>query len=48
VNNEGLLHSKDVLNISANTLNNEKNIVAKKATLTIGKTLNNGKPKNQQ
>jgi hypothetical protein len=41
MNNEGLLHSKDVLNISANTLNNEKNIVAKKATLTIGKTLNN-------
>jgi hypothetical protein len=33
VNNEGLLHSKDVLNISANTLNNEMI----KDRLTIGK-----------
>ncbi|SSC10525.1 hemagglutinin repeat-containing protein, partial [thiotrophic endosymbiont of Bathymodiolus puteoserpentis (Logatchev)] len=41
VNNKGLLLSKDELNIAASTLNNEKNIAAKKTTLTIGKTLNN-------
>jgi hypothetical protein len=41
VNNEGLLHSKDVLNISADTLNNEKNIVANKVTLSIDTRMNN-------
>jgi hypothetical protein len=41
VNNKGLLFSKDGLNIAASTLNNKKNIAAKKTTLTIGKTLNN-------
>jgi len=41
VSNKGLLLSKDRLNISANTLDNQKDISAKKATLEIKTALDN-------
>jgi hypothetical protein len=41
VDNKGLLYSKDVLSISADRLNNKKNIVANKVTLDVDTSVNN-------